>query len=857
MSVKEFDLISNCKRIALVIIIAIALFLPHRSFSQSYGLGFNGQEFSKDLRTGIDLSPGDYFSFDNEFEITFKMLLRPNERMYFGYIARIIDKNGNNIDLIFNYRSIDSSAIEVVCGQRLTRISFNADIRELCLKWTEFRLEVDLKNNKVSLMSPANDFQAEDIGGNLTGEVKILFGMSDFSHFKTADLPSMKIKDICIYANKKPTYSWLLDEITGEIAYDKIRKKKATVKNPVWLKPEHSDWQKLSTATLAGNCEIAFNEQEEKIYLIGEDQLIVYSVKNNFSETISYKEKAKNLLPGRQAFYNPDTKTIFSYNPDQKTISEFDFNTLGWNEEVPKKRTATVFLHHNQYYSPAEKSLYVFGGYGQHEYKNLVQKIGFTSGKWEVLKVPGDVFTPRYLAATGILNDTVLILGGYGSVSGKQILNPQNYYDLLAFSLKDQRFRKVYDFVPPVEDICFSNSMVIDPEERTFYALSFSVLKYDGYLQLVKGSLQKPELQLIASKIPYFFHDVKSFSSLYFCKSGKKLVAATMLLNEQNQTEINLYTISFPPNEKLTESDTSNKTTSRWFYLIVFLAVAVAFSLLILKRFGKRKQPIPNRFIGNNFGSKINFKEVEADDTQTYKNSVFFFGGFQVFSSNGTDITCRFSPLLKELFLLIWLNSIKNDKGISSEKLSEVLWSDKDEKSAGNNRAVNIAKLKLIIAEIDTCTLSHKTAYWKIEFDEKIVCNDYLECIKVAGSGKSITKEKINKLIDFSHKGIFLMNLNFEWLDDFKATISNTLIDILVEFAQKQKIEEDPVFILRLADSVFNFDFMSEEAMILKCKALTFMGKHSLASNTYCKFTKDYKTIYNHNYDKLFEEIII
>ena len=377
MKLREIDSLSIWLRIVLLFSLCITFLIPKSSFSQSYGLGFNGQEFSKDLRTGVDLSPADYFSFDGVFEISFKMLLRPNAKMYFGYIIRIIDKQGRNIDLIFNYRSIDSSTIEVVCGQKLTRISFNADITKLCEKWTAFRLKVDLKSHRVSLLSPTTDFVAEDFGADISGDVKILFGMNDFSHFKTADVPSMKIRDICIFEKGKLTYSWLLDESSGEIAYDKIRKKRAAIKNPVWLKPDHSDWQKINSTFLAGNCEIAYNEQEEKLYLIGDEQLIVYSVKTNNSEMINYKAKAKNLLPGRQSFYNPDTKTIFSYDIDQKTISEFDFNTLSWKEEFPRKAVGTVFLHHNQYYSSSEKSLYVFGGYGQHEYKNTIQRFDF------------------------------------------------------------------------------------------------------------------------------------------------------------------------------------------------------------------------------------------------------------------------------------------------------------------------------------------------------------------------------------------------------------------------------------------------------------------------------------------------
>jgi hypothetical protein len=34
------------------------------------------------------------------------------------------------------------------------------------------------------------------------------------------------------------------------------------------------------------------------------------------------------------------------------------------------------------------------------------------------------------------------------------------------------------------------------------------------------------------------------------------------------------------------------------------------------------------------------------------------------------------------------------------------------------------------------------------------------------------------------------------------------------------------------------------------------MGKHSLASHTFAKFTKDFKALYNQYYDKSLEEVI-
>ncbi len=840
------------------LLIGIILLFGEVVYSQSYGLGFNGQEFSKDLRTGIDLSPKGYLSLANNFELVFKMQLRPNARMYFGYLVRVIDKSGKNVDLIFNYRNIDSSSIEVVCGQKQTKISLKADAGKFCTAWTEFRLKIDGQNNRVSLFSTDNDFQAEDVGVNMTGEVKILFGTNDFSHYKTADLPSMKIKDICIYEKGKLSYSWPLDESEGNISRDKVRNWIANVKNPVWLKPEHSNWLKAYSGTLKGHCEIAFNEQDEKVYIIGEDQMIIYSVRSGASEIITYENRAKILLAGRQAIYNSEKKTVIIYDIDQKSLSEFDFGTRSWKQQDPKNTYATIYLHHNQYYWPHDKSLYIFGGYGQHEYRNLVQKLNLDSGNWEIVKPEGDVFNPRYLAASGCINDTVFILGGYGSVSGKQILNPQNYNDLLAYSLKDQKFKEIYEFVPPSEDLCFSNSMVINRNNRTFYALAFSVIKYDGELQLVKGSLQRPEMKLIAGKIPYLFHDVRSFSSLYDCSSSQKLVASTLLVNDQNNTEFHLYTIASPPNEQIISLESPQSSLRYWYILFVLGVAAIGIFIFRKSKRGKELQSnvTPATAQNERVGIDISEFETELEGKEKFRNSVFFFGGFQVFNAEGIDITNRFSPLLKELFLLIWLHSIKNDKGISSENLTELLWFDKDERSASNNRAVNIAKLKQILTEVESCYLSHKTAYWKIDFDDTILFNDYHECLKITNAKKVVSKEKICRLIELSQKGVFLASVHYEWLDDFKDSISNAIIDKLTAFAQTQKIEEDPGFMVHLADSLFIFDIVNEEAMILKCKALTLMGKHSLASHTFSKFCKDFKTLYNQSYNQSFEEVI-
>ncbi len=95
------------------------------------------------------------------------------------------------------------------------------------------------------------------------------------------------------------------------------------------------------------------------------------------------------------------------------------------------------------------------------------------------------------------------------------------------------------------------------------------------------------------------------------------------------------------------------------------------------------------------------YKQPASEEPGTKQNyQLVLFGGFQVFNLNNEDITNKFSPLLKELFLLIFLYTYKNNKGITSDQISEYLWFGKSSSSARNNRAVNIAKLKTILSEI-------------------------------------------------------------------------------------------------------------------------------------------------------------
>jgi two-component SAPR family response regulator len=279
-------------------------------------------------------------------------------------------------------------------------------------------------------------------------------------------------------------------------------------------------------------------------------------------------------------------------------------------------------------------------------------------------------------------------------------------------------------------------------------------------------------------------------------------------------------------------------------------------SLYLLRKI--RSNRISQNEIQTNVGgiAKGSKKAALVEPGKKPDYQLVLFGGFQVFNSNNEDITNKFSPLLKELFLLILLYTYKNNKGITSDQISEYLWFGKSTLSARNNRAVNIAKLKAILGEVGAVELTKKTGYWKLIFDKDIVKSDYHDFLEISGSKPNLTKLNICRLLEITRQGGFLINTNYEWLDDFKSDISDKIIDTLVVFLEKCKLETDAQFIIRLADCIFNFDKTNEEAVVYKCKAEYFLGNHSLAKMTYEKFVKEYQKLYDEEYKKSFNELI-
>lgn len=203
------------------------------------------------------------------------------------------------------------------------------------------------------------------------------------------------------------------------------------------------------------------------------------------------------------------------------------------------------------------------------------------------------------------------------------------------------------------------------------------------------------------------------------------------------------------------------------------------------------------------------------------------------------------------------LYSVNNKKGISNVTLRELLWFDKTDESAQNNRRVNIRKLKLLLEKLDGVELVKESTYWALKFthaycDYIDVCN-WIDKVK---NKEPITAENINDLPLNLLSGQLLPYVQTDWLDSFKSDYTNSVLDMAINLSKQEYIKGNNELLIQIANSMFAHDKTDEYALILKCNTLYKQGRTSLAKTTFDTFCNEYKAMLNTNYTKTFNEII-
>lgn len=326
------------------------------------------------------------------------------------------------------------------------------------------------------------------------------------------------------------------------------------------------------------------------------------------------------------------------------------------------------------------------------------------------------------------------------------------------------------------------------------------------------------------------------------------MIAVTIWNGKDSISGVRAWSLDFPPNALVPAVPVRS---SNWWYWGLLVPVAMAVWLMLRKRKRKSSGGEPQKV-------SQPAETSEPASRMPEKSAIYLFGQFEAFDREGNDITKQFTPLLKELFLLLIVHSMKDGKGISSDSLYDALWSDKAPKDAKNNFSVNMVKLKGVLEKIGGFHIGKEPGRWKLDVLEGSAWIDYEAFTKLTGRPGSEGPDKatVTAVLEIVQRGAFLRTTHYEWLDDVKFQVADATTGLLLRYMSSADRHTEADFILRAANAIFLFDNLNEEALTYKCRILNQQGRHSLARDAYEKFAKEYRESYGQEYGTAFVDVL-
>ena len=833
----------------------LLVFLPQRGVAKKEllsGLYFSSYEVVQDKRTSLNLTPDEPYVFPKGFSIEFDANFRQGDG-YYGYVFRMIGNEHTNIDFVSNFSSLSSNFSLVLKNQTLFSYKWSDIPNGGFDRWLKIKIDVDVPDSVLTVSFNGMRRKMKVAGVGDLKKFNIVFGSCRNNSFSTTDVCPMLLKNIRIYDhNGKLFRYWKLSRHGHGQVYDEVANAKAVADNPYWIIDRHVKWEKIKEIKIDNLYGIAKDKNDGRLFFVNDKSVYVVSVDPLKIDTIPFAGGCPyHDSLSKQIIYNEFTNELWSFSFDKSAISRFNFKTRQWSSSQPLAEESD-FAHQNKFISPFDSSLVSILGYGHYLYKSKINHYNRKLHHWEQIDRSNQI-EPRYLASAGFMNNReVLVFGGYGSKSGQQELSPEFYYDLYLFDMKDYTFKKLWTLPTPASPYVPGEDLIYDEQSRSFYTLVYNSVRYNTSLRLAKFSIDQPKGQFFDDSIPYRFLDTESWNALFLNKAKQELIAVTT-----HNADIKLYTIAYPPLMPSEVYQNGSDENDFLYKLAGLLAILLLSGAGIYVYLRKRKRTTDN--VGQ-IQSKVDHQGIDPLPvaSRRMESSILFLGGFQIYNRKGIDITSDFSPTLKQLFLFIFLCTIRKGKGVSSTKLDEVLWYDKSKESARNNRNVNISKLRSALDEVGGVEVINENSFWKINIGEQVYC-DYVEALflieKTQSSGQ--VKEEVYRLISLLLAGELLPNVRTDWSDPFKSAFTNDVIDCLIFLMNSDVIKKDFSLRYHMTECVFIYDPLNEEALTVKCSILDQVGKRSLAKHVYDSFCKDYKQMLGVPYSNTFNDIIL
>lgn len=832
------------KRFFAYILALIILSIP--CFGESlpeYGLYIQAYPHLTSEFSELQLDNGEAINIKNK-KTTLSFSIYNRADNVFGCVFRIITNKGINIDLMYSVDASDRRYPMLVVGDKTYMLPGTVKLNT----WLGVELNINPKTYTIDLKYDNFSINIEDEALKEIQSVRVAFGNCTIENYYIPDVASVNLRDIVLKNDDKAIRHWKLALYHENICYDEIKGSPAVSRNPNWLINKYVSWTNIYHKEFKKSPSIAFDSTIGTFYIANDNKNIFLFYPSERREDIRKVDGGvfAATFPN-QMIYIPQKHDLLSYNLDEGIYSAFNYSSSSWeNDKVPN-------LDHDYWnntinYYPEDESLVSFGGYGHYLFNNtLLISYPYNESKAQD-KITLPEIDPRYSAASTIIDNTLYIFGGRGNPSGHQELSPKNYYDLYSVDLKTKKVIKIWEIAQaePGHEFHPSGNLIYDKAEDCFYTITNL---HSG--KLLKISRIEPKIEIMSLSLENSFSAQYIYSNLHYASGPNMLYTVIQQTQVDGSACVDIYELSYPPIsvKSLEQNEPKEKEGNSLFLIVAIVLVMGATAFFVIHRRSTNNQ-------------RKRARELEIVDTETLeatisekayydfnKQCICFFGGFKVMDKDGNNISYLFTPTLRTMLIMLILYSEGSSKGISGHQMISLMWGDKTDDSAKNSRNVYISKLRSLVEKIGGVKIVNENGLWTIQFDNDTLC-DYRE---VGRLYKNKDIESICRLLELLLQGTMLPNIEIDWIDQFKSNFSNGTIDFLSSLLMQEGFSDE--FRLKIANTLFQHDFINEDALNVTCSILWAQGKKSLAKTAYDRFCKEYFNMMGTEYSVKFSKI--
>jgi two-component SAPR family response regulator len=836
-----------------VVFLLIMLLPSFKGIAQ--GLLFNSNDSLLSKRTSYEVFKTETPNFKDHLLISFDLSLWDNEHL--GYVFNIIDSKDNSYSLSY-IRSNNSSYLNFNIDSKSNKIKIPLSLAQLKKRnWIKVKVNLDLQDDRVEIFINGKWYTAGQFGFENKITPKITFGKNG----RYSDVPNMAIKNLSI-SDEHKSYFFPLNEWDKNSVYSDDGENIGYVENPVWLIKESYFWRPRFFRRFNEVVGLNFNEKDKNIFIFKSDSLILYDIQNDKRSSKAYQNKLMVPLILGKSILNSRKDKCYVYEvyrglQEAPSIASLNLSTLKW-DDLGKATLKEQRHHHNIFYDKNQDDFYLFGGYGSFSYYNDFFKFDKTTDSWQKVIFTGDTITPRFFSGYSQADDKneIYIFGGYGNKSGNQIVGGKHYYDLYRVNLTYHTIKKCWEIKPEEIDFVSANNLIISRDKNYFYALCYPHETPKTILRLYKFSIKDGSYEIVSGSIPVTSERIESDINLFFNPKLDEYFCTVQEFTNTIESVVKIYSLSFPTVSqkeylKSNQKKSSSSAVYKYLVFLFLLTLATAGVVYYFKRKKKKNEILPKIEEADAIEEPGSIKE----DAKKI-NAVYLFGEFTVYDKNSKDITYLFSPKIKQLFVLILLNS-KDEDGVVSKKISTTLWPDKDIIRTKNIKGVTINHLRNIIADIEGIELSYLNDTYCFILSENFFCDYFIVIDEIKEINKANKQADLAVLNNFDliARGGLLKYTQLTWLDEFKLAYEEALMPVILPQVRKVYESSDFKKALEITRIVLSIDPFNAEAIKYKLKALRRIKGIEYARAVYDEFIIEYKRSLDVDYPISFDKI--